>query len=269
MFFTLQKEYVMTLRSARMLAATLAVAAAPVFAQNLATVNGKPVSATRANALVQQLVSQGQKDTPELREMVKQEMIIREILVQESQKRGYANQPDVKNQIEMARQSILINALRVDFVKKHPVTEAEIKAEYDRLSKLHANDKEYHARHILVEKEDDAKAIIAKLKDGAKFEDLAKESKDPGSASKGGDLGWTNPSGFVKPFADAMVALEQGKITETPVKTQFGYHVIRLEGVRAAKKPTLDEVKPQIQKSLQDKKLQAFQEGIVKGAKVK
>ncbi|MEA5097497.1 MAG: peptidylprolyl isomerase [Burkholderiaceae bacterium] len=259
----------MTLRFARLLAAAFAFAALPALAQNLATVNGKPVPAARAEALAQQLIAQGQKDTPELRDMIKKEMIVREILVQEAQKKGLANRGEVKTQIEMTRQSILINALRVDFLRKNPVTEGEIKAEYDRLAKVHAGDKEYHARHILVEKEGDAQAIIAKLKEGANFDELAKQSKDPGSASKGGDLGWTVPAAFVKSFADAMVALQKGKITETPVQTQFGYHVIKLEDVRDAKTPTLDDVKPQIQKSLQDKKLQEFQEGIVKRAKVK
>lgn len=259
----------MTLRFARLLAAALAFAALPVLAQNLATVNGKPVPAARGDALAQQLIAQGQKDTPELREMIKKEMIIREILVQEAQKKGLPNRADVKTQLDMTRQSILINALRVDFVRSHPVSDADIKAEYERLLKVHANDKEYHARHILVEKEDDAKAIIAKLNDGANFEDLAKQSKDTGSAVKGGDLGWTVPSAFVKPFADALVALKKGKITEAPVKTQFGFHVIKLEDMRDAKTPTFEEVKPQIEKSLQDKKLQEFQEGIVKRAKVK
>jgi peptidyl-prolyl cis-trans isomerase C len=152
-------------------------------------------------------------------------------------------------------------------VKKNPVSDADIKAEYDKF-KAQAGDKEYHARHILVEKEDDAKAIIAKLKAGAKFEDLAKQSKDPGSAANGGDLDWASPASFVKPFSDAMVALQKGQITETPVKTQYGYHVIKLEDVRAAKLPTLDEVKPQIAESLQQKKLQAYQEQLRKKAKI-
>ena len=259
----------MTLRFARMLAASLAFAALPALAQNLATVNGKPVPASRADALIKQLTAQGQKDTPELREMVKQEIVIREILTQEAQKKGIPNHPDVKNQLEMGRQTILINAMRLEFVRKNPVSDADVKAEFDRLTKLHAGDKEYQARHILVEKEDEAKAIIAKLKEGAKFEDLAKQSKDPGSADKGGDLGWAVPARYVKPFADAMIALQKGKLTETPVQTQFGFHVIKLEDVRTAKAPALDEVKAQIQKALMDKKLEVFQQAIVKHAKVK
>ena len=127
---------------------------------------------------------------------------------------------------------------------------------------------EVRARHILVDKEDDAKGIIAKLKGGAKFEDLAKQSKDPGSAANGGDLDWASPASYVKPFSDAMVGLKKGQITETPVQTQFGYHVIKLEDVRDAKIPALEEVKPQIAESLQQKKLQAYQEELRKKAKI-
>jgi peptidyl-prolyl cis-trans isomerase C len=199
--------------------------------------------------------------------MVKEELINREILIQEADKLGLGATPDVKNQVDIARQSILIRALVTDYLKKHPVSDADVKAEYDKF-KAQAGDKEYHARHILVEKEDEAKAIITKLKGGAKFEDLAKQSKDPGSAANGGDLDWASPASFVKPFSDAMVALQKGQITEAPVKTQFGYHVIKLDDVRAAKVPTLEEVKPQIAESLQQKKLQAYQQELRGKAKI-
>jgi len=169
--------------------------------------------------------------------------------------------------MELARQTILIRELFADYQKKNPVSDAEAQAEYDKF-KAQAGDKEYHARHILVEKEDEAKAIIAKLKAGSKFEDLAKQSKDPGSAARGGDLDWAAPASYVKPFSDAMVALQKGQITETPVQSQFGFHVIKLEDVRAAKIPTLEEVKPQISESLQQKKLQAFQQELRKKAKI-
>lgn len=257
----------MTSKPARLLAILLAAAALPVMAQNLATVNGKPVPSSRADAMIKQMATQGQQDTPQLRAMVKEELINREILIQEADKQGLANTADVKNQIDIARQSIVIRALVTDYLKKHPVTDAEIKAEYDRF-KAQAGDKEYHARHILVEKEDDAKAIIAKLKAGAKFEDLAKQSKDTGSAANGGDLDWASPASFVKEFSTAMTGLSKGQITETPVKTQFGYHVIRLDDVRPAKVPTLEEVKPQIAESLQQKKLQAYQRELRAKAKI-
>jgi len=257
----------MTLKPARLLMLLVAAVAMPAFAQNLAVVNGKPVPSSRADAMIKQLAAQGQPDTPQLRAMVKEELINREILIQEADKLGLSSSPDVKNQVEIARQSIAIRALVQDYLKKNPVKDAEIQAEYDKF-KAQAGDKEYHARHILVDKEEDAKSIITKLKGGAKFEDLAKQSKDPGSASNGGDLDWASPASFVKPFSDAMVALQKGQVTDTPVKTQYGYHVIKLEDVRPAKLPPLDEVKPQIAESLQQKKLQAYQEDLRKKAKI-
>ncbi|HEX8885804.1 MAG TPA: peptidylprolyl isomerase [Noviherbaspirillum sp.] len=257
----------MTLKPARLLVLLLATAAVPVMAQNLAVVNGKPVPSSRADAMIKQMAAQGQQDSPQLRAMVKEELVNREILMQEADKLGLSSSPEVKNQMEMARQSIVIRALVADYVKKNPVSEADMKAEYDKF-KAQAGDKEYHARHILVEKEDDAKAIIAKLKAGAKFEDLAKLSKDTGSAANGGDLDWAPPSAFVKPFSDAMIALQKGQITETPVQTQFGYHVIKLEDSRPAKVPSFEEVKPQIAESLQQQKLQAYQQELKKKAKI-
>jgi peptidyl-prolyl cis-trans isomerase C len=257
----------MTFKPARLLVMLLATAALPVMAQNLAVVNGKPVPSSRADTMIKQMAAQGQQDSPQLRAMVKDELINREILMQEADKLGLTNSPDVKNQMEIARQSIVIRALVSDYIKKNPVKEADMKAEYDKF-KAQAGDKEYHARHILVDKEEDAKAIIAKLKGGAKFEDLAKQSKDPGSAANGGDLDWASPASFVKPFSDAMVALQKGQITETPVKTQFGYHVIKLDDVRPAKVPAFEEVKPQIAEQLQQQKLQAYQQELRKKAKI-
>lgn len=258
----------MTFKPAHLVVALLVSSALPAMAQNLAVVNGKPVPSSRADMMVKQMAAQGQKDTPELRAMIKEELVNREILVQEADKLGLGTTPDVKAQLEIARQSILIRALVGDYLKKNPVKDADVQAEYDKF-RAQASDKEYHARHILVETEDEAKAIIAKLKGGAKFEDLAKQSKDPGSAGNGGDLDWAAPQAFVKPFSDAMVSLKKGQLLETPVHTQFGWHVIRLDDVRAAKIPTLEEVKSQITESLQQRKLQAYQQQLRTKAKIK
>ena len=257
----------MTLRPARLLMALLAAIALPALAQNLAVVNGKPVPSARADVMVKQMAAQGQPDNEQLRSMVKEELINREILVQEADKRGLGDTPEIKSQMDIARQSLVIRALVADYLKKNPVSDAEIKAEYDRF-KAQAGDKEYNARHILGEKEEDAKAIIAKLKSGAKIQDLAKQSKDPGSAANGGSLDWAPPSAFVAPFSEAMTSLKKGEVTQTPVKTQFGYHVIKLEDVRTAKVPAMEEVKPQIVESLQQKKLQAFQQELRSKAKI-
>lgn len=257
----------MKLTPARLLLSLVAVVSLPVAAQNLVTVNGKAIPSSRADMLVKQATSQGQPDTPELRKMVKDQLIERELLVQEADKQGLAKSSEFKDQMEIARQSILIRSLVQDFIKKNPVKDEEIKAEYDQFKAANGG-MEYSARHILVEKEDQAKAIISKLKSGAKFEDLAKESKDPGSAANGGLLDWSVPSAYVPEFAAALKALTKGKLTETPVKTQFGFHVIRLEDTREAKLPALDEVKGQISQSLQQKKLQAFQDELKKKAKI-
>ncbi len=257
----------MNLKPARLLIALLTVVALPVLAQNLAVVNGKKIPSARADAMIKQALTQGQKDTPELRKAAKEQLINQEILFQEAEKQGFATNADVKAQLDQARQSIIIRAMILDFIKKNPVADADIKGEYDKF-KAQSGDKEYNARHILVETEDEAKAIIAKLKAGGKFEELAKASKDTGSAANGGSLDWASPSNYVKPFADALVALQKGQVTDTPVKSQFGYHVIKLEDTRAAKIPSLDEVKPQISESLQQKKLQALQENLRKKATI-
>ncbi len=255
------------LNSARLVLALVAAVALPAAAQNVAIVYGKAIPTSRVEAMVKQMVQQGQKDSPEMRAMIKDELINREVLAQEADRQGVANRPEVKNQIDLARQSIVIRALAQEFVAKNPVKDEELKAEYDKF-KASQSGKEYHARHILVEKEDEAKAIIGKLKGGAKFEELAKASKDPGSGANGGDLGWAPQDAFVKPFSDAMVGLKAGEITQAPVQTQFGYHVIKLEEVRDAQLPSFDEVKGQIAESLQQRKLQEFQQGLKKKAKI-
>lgn len=258
----------MTFKPARLLIALLAVAAVPAFAQNVAVVNGKAIPTSRVDAVVKQVVAQGQQpDSPQLRELIKKDLIGREVMFQEAEKQGFAKDANVKQQLENARQAIVINALVGDYLKKNPVTEAEIKAEYDRFTKQ-AGDKEYHVRHILVGSEAEANDIIAKLKGGAKFEDLAKASKDTGSAANGGDLDWATPSAFPPEFAAAFVALGKGEVTTKPVQTQNGFHVIKVDDIRAAKLPTLEEVKPQIGEALTQRKLQAFQEELVKKAKI-
>jgi len=258
----------MTFKPARLLIALLAVAAFPAFAQNVAVVNGKAIPTSRVDAVVKQVVAQGQQpDSPQLRELIKKDLIGREVMFQEAEKQGFSKDANVKQQLENARQAIVINALIGDYLKKNPVAEAEIKAEYDRFTKQ-AGDKEYHVRHILVGSEAEANDIIAKLKGGAKFEDLAKASKDTGSAANGGDLDWATPSAFPPEFSSAFVALGKGQVTEKPVQTQNGFHVIKVDDIRAAKLPTLEEVKPQIAEALTQRKLQAYQEDLVKKAKV-
>ena len=201
-------------------AAALIGIAVPAFAQNVAIVNGKPVPKARVEMLQQQLAKAGRPVTPELLGQLKDEVIAREIFMQEAQKRGLDATDDYKAQMELARQTILIRDLFADFQAKNPVTDAEVKAEYDKFVASNGG-KEYKARHILVETEDQAKKIIADLKKGAKFEDIArKQSKDPGSGANGGDLDWATAASYVPEFAEAMVKLKKGELTQAPVKSQ-------------------------------------------------
>ena len=140
--------------------------------------------------------------------------------------------------------------------------------EYDKLAKGAGGGKEYRARHILVESEAEAKSVIEQLKKGVKFEELAKKSKDPGSAANGGDLDWNGPDTFVKPFSEAMVKLEKGKYTEMPVKSDFGYHVIRLDDVREQAPPPLEQVAPQIKQELERRSIQTLQADLKAKARV-
>lgn len=219
------------------------------------TVNGKAISQARIDALLAAQTAQGRPDSPQLRDAVKEDMVRREVLAQEAEKQGIEKKAEVQNEMALARQSVLVSAYLQDYVKKHPVTDEMLQKEYGEI-RTSLGDKEYKARHILVKNEDDAKAIIAKLKKGERFEDLAKQSEDPGSKDKGGDLGWSNKSSYVKPFSDAMVKLEKGKYTEAPVKSDFGWHVIQLDDVRDMKAPPLDEIKPQLTQRLQQQMVQ-------------
>jgi len=242
--------------------------ATPALAQNLAIVNGKPIPMSRVDALAQQVARSGRPVTPEMMDELKKAVVDREVLVQEAQKQGLDNSAEFKTQMEFTRDALLIRELVAGFQKNNPVTDAEIQAEYDKFVAANSG-KEYRARHILVEKEAEAKAIIAQLKKGAKFDAIAKkQSKDPGSGANGGDLDWAAAGSYVKEFSDAMVALAKGKITETPVKTQFGYHVIRLDDVREAQLPKLDEIRPQITQQLGQQKLMKFQEDLRAKARI-
>lgn len=259
----------MMLKPARLMFALVAMAAAPAFAQNAATVNGKPIPAAKIDQMVKQVVAQGkQTDSPQLREAIKRDLIGREVLIQEADKQGMGTKPDVKAALDNARQSIIINAMLADFVKKNPIKEADIKAEYDRLKAAAVGEKEYRARHILVPTEEEAKGLIAKLKSGSKFEDLAKAHSKDGSAANGGDLDWASPGNYDADFSKGMVALQKGAITDTPVKSQYGYHVIKLEDTRAAKIPSFDEAKKELGEQMQQRKLQGFREDLMKKAKV-
>jgi peptidyl-prolyl cis-trans isomerase C len=252
------------------LAVALVLSAASVgaLAQNVAIVNGKAVPKARMDVLAQQLASSGRPVTPEMEGQLREEVVAREVFMQEAQKQGLDTSDEYRNQLELARQAILIRTLFENYRKTNPVTDADVQAEYDKFVAANGG-KEYKARHILVETEDQAKKVIADLKKGAKFEDIAKkQSKDPGSGANGGDLDWANPASFVPEFSEAMIKLNKGDTTQVPVKSQFGYHIIRIDDIRQAQLPKLEEVKPQVTQQLQQQRLQKYQEELRAKAKV-
>ena len=219
-------------------------------------VNGVTIPQSRIDAMNKELTATGQPDTPERRQAVKDELVNREILVQAAAKRGLDKSPEVAAQVEMARQAVLVRALFESEVKARPITDADLQKQYEDFKKS-MGENEYKARHILVDKEDDAKAIIAELGKGGDFAKLAKDkSKDPGSKDNGGDLDWGPGARYVKPFSEALAALKKGETTKAPVKTDFGYHVIKLDDVRPLKVPAFDELKEQFRQRAQQQQIQ-------------
>ncbi|MBS1189334.1 MAG: PpiC-type peptidyl-prolyl cis-trans isomerase [Rhodocyclaceae bacterium] len=256
------------------LAAVLVAAAvltAPVLAADkskpAATVNGQPIPQNLYDAFAAEQKAQGAPDTPELQNAIKEELVRREILSQEAKKKGIDKRPDVAAKMDLARQAVLIQSFLSDYVKSHPVTDEQLKKEYDNI-KAQLGNTEYKARHILVDKEEDAKAIIAKLNKGEPFSELAKQSKDPGSKDNGGELGWSSPKSYVKPFADALQSLKKGEYTKDPVKTEFGYHVIQLEETRPLNPPPFEQVKPQLQQRANQQQVEQLLKDLRAKAKV-
>jgi peptidyl-prolyl cis-trans isomerase C len=236
-----------------------AKAAAPAKAPAAAGATGSKELYPKAyyDLLLKERLAQGQPDSPEVRNAIREELNTRELLVREAKKKGMDKDPEIKAQMDLTSQTTLVRAYVADWMKSNPIPDATLRKEYDAI-KGQIGDKEYKVRHILVEKEDEAKEIIAALQKGEKFEKLAERSKDPGSKANGGDLDWNAPANFVKPFSEAMVKLEKGKFTAQPVQTQFGWHVIKLDDTRDAKVPSFEEVKPQLAQRMQSQVLDAY-----------
>ena len=229
-----------------------APAAAPAAAKPVKiTVNGVTIPASRFAIMTQQAAGQGQADNPQVQSQIKDNLIKGEIVAQEAVKAGLDKSPEIMDQLDFVKQQLLVRAYVADYMKKNPIKDEALKAEYNK-AKSAEGDKEYKAQHILVEDEKEAKDLIAQIKKGGNFDKLAKEkSKDAGSKEQGGKLEWTMPANFVKPFSEAMVKLKKGEMTQEPVKTSYGYHIIKLEDTRGAKVPTFDEVKEKIRQSQQ------------------
>ncbi|MDR1425104.1 MAG: peptidyl-prolyl cis-trans isomerase [Azoarcus sp.] len=237
--------------------------------ESIATVNGVPIPKYYVDVMVAAQVAQGaQQNDPNLQESIRKELIRRAVLEQAALKAGIDKQDETAAKQAISQQNVLIGDYLQDWMKNNPPTDDELQKAYDTI-KERLGDKEYHARHILVGTEQEANDIIASLKKGTKFATLVKKSRDPGSKDQGGDLGWTNPASLLPSFSAAMSKLEKGKYTTAPVKTEYGYHVILLEDVRDQQAPPFDEVKPQLQMGLQQKKVQEYIEQLEKSAVVK
>lgn len=234
----------------------------------VATVNGTAIPRARLDFLVRQQVQRGAPDNEQTRAIVREDLINRELVAQEATRAGTAKKAEVRMQLDMARQEVLVGAFLNDYMKKHAVTDDDVQKEYER-ARAQTGATEYKARHILVETEDEAKRLIAELKKGGKFDELAqKNSKDSGTRERGGDLDWSVPAAFDKGFADAMVKLEKGQITSEPARSRFGYHVIQLDDTRALSFPPLAQVRPQIQQRLTREKVEKLVRELRAKAKV-
>lgn len=243
-------------------------AKAPAAGGPLATVNGVAIPRHRLDTIVRIQTERGAKDSEQLRAQIREILINNELLNQEASRSGLAKRQEILQQLDLNRQEVIANAVVSDFIRSHPVNDADVRKEYDR-ARAQTGDKEYRARHILVSSETDARAVIADLKKGAKFEELAqKRSLDEGSRPRGGDLDWTLPGNLEKAFAEAMVKLEVGKITEAPVRTRFGFHVVRLDEVRPVKFPELEQVKQQIQQRILQQRVETMVRDLRAKAKI-
>jgi peptidyl-prolyl cis-trans isomerase C len=250
----------------------------PAASKVFVKVNGVAIPQTLADAFINEQKARGAQDSPDLRNAVREELIRRELLVQAAKKAGIDKKPDVAAQAETARQAVLAQAevakqtvlIRTyvqQYVDEHPVAEAQLRANYERM-KIQVGDTEYKTRHILVKDKTEAQTIIDKLKSGEKFEDLAKQSVDPGSKDNGGDLGWSSPANYVKPFADALTALKKGEYTEAPVESQFGQHVILLEDTRPTTFPPFEDVKQRFLQQAQTQEIARLVEELLAKAKI-
>jgi peptidyl-prolyl cis-trans isomerase C len=258
----------MTLKTSHFWMVLAAFAAVPACAQNLVIVNGTPIPQARADAIISRLAKEGQKDAPQLRQAVRDELIKREILMQEANREGIPTHADVQAEIADTQQTIVINALLENYIQNNKPTDKQMQARYAELVKQ-ADSHEYHVRHILVDNEQQAEGLTRKIKTGGNFEDLAKQySKDPGSAKSGGDLGWAKLGTYVPEFSAAVKTLPKGRITDTPVRTSFGWHIIRVDDLRDVAPPSLAQMKPQIVEQLQREKLREFEESLRKQAKI-
>ncbi|AGF49184.1 peptidyl-prolyl cis-trans isomerase C [Candidatus Kinetoplastibacterium galatii TCC219] len=242
----------------------------PAFSKNIATVDGIPITKNSMEQFVELLVAQGAQESDQLREQVKQELINRQVLLREAEKSGISERTDVKTEIDLAKNSIIVRTFLTEYIKKHPISETSIKNEYNRLKKEQSTKREFKLSHILVDTEKQANELLNIIKmDASQFKKLAKEnSKDTASAVNGGDLGWGSLDNYVKPFSDSIKDLNIGEIVQKPIKTQFGWHIIQLDDIRSVQFPELDQIKSQIEDILKQKLVSEYQSDLRSKSKI-
>jgi peptidyl-prolyl cis-trans isomerase C len=217
----------------------------------LATVNGVQIPSSLLEQNVNANVAQGQRDTPELRQLLKEELINREILAQESAKLGLDKTAEAKTQLAQMRQTLMVELLLNDLSKKNPVTDVKIKAEYDQRVEALKNEQEYKISLIVTSTEDEAKALIVQINKGDSFEKIAAEKSIDPSKANGGQVGWVLPAQILPAISNVMVNLNKGALAVSPIRTQAGWNIIKLEDKRAYQPPGLNEAKNDIRQALQ------------------
>jgi peptidyl-prolyl cis-trans isomerase C len=256
------------------LAGALTLCAASAEDKNVAVVNGVPIPQERMDYVVRSQVQQGQKDDEQLRKGVKDALIMREVITQEALKKGLDKDPQFQTQMEMAKQEFLIRAYFDDFLKTNPVSDEQLKAEYEKIKTEQSGNgqrKEYKARHILIKDEKKAKSALAEVNKakGKNFAAIAKaRSEDSGSKAEGGSLDWSDGSNYVKEFGDALTKLNKGEYTRQLVKTQYGYHIILLEDVREMQFPPFEDIRERLYQQMMTQKRDQAMAALREQAKV-
>ena len=246
--------------------ATLALAASGASAQTVATIDGSKITESQLN--VYAMGRTGAPPTDANRAELIGQLGDLVVLSNVAVKNKLAESDEVKAELELQRRSVLAQAVIKDYVAKNQISDEQLRAEYDRQIKEFPAPAQYKARHILVETEDDAKAVIKQLDGGADFAELAMEKSTGPSGPKGGDLGWFDASSMVAPFSEAVVAMENGKYSEAPVKTQFGWHVILREDTRQAEPPAFEELKDRLRQNMEQQKFQDYFNALKASAKL-
>ena len=251
----------------------LAVAVAFAFmagaanAKDVAKVNGEGIPQSKMDDAVKAVVTQGGKDTPELRAQIRNNLIIDEVVYQEAKDKRIDRTDDFEKSMETLKRTMMIKALQADFLKKNPVTDADVKAAYDKYAATRKG-KEYWTKHILVKTPADANAVLARLKKGENFEKVAGDKNIDATKAKGGDLGWHVPADLIKPYADAVQKMKVGETSSQAVQSAAGYHIIRLVNIRNAQTEPYVKVKDNIKANLTQQKWLAHLQELIKKSKI-